>query len=407
MVPSGLPGIRGLASEVLSELYEGSLVAVSIPRGSNGERWLTWLLEALRDQARQRGEPLPVKAPSLSGSLTDPFSELAATEGIGGIESLAHLLEYFPDEGALVLVIECERILSPEWKEFFGAVRRAYLGAGSCRLRPVLAIIVGSREYPPITHDVASRVFGLWNIVRWEELRLLAGAALPQEENALTRAWRVATYAGAANGDPDMLLRLCRESPNRLVQVFELASDGMDEQIGPEWNAGTVPERRWQVPAVCVEPWASGQLLGQTVERGAVRVVGGMSREVADRYLHAAIWREQLTGLFPVIVELGFSATSAITSVLGLNWQRGISPDRRISDGDLRLEPKEILEILDTGRFGRVPKSIRSFLDLLRRTRNDLAHMSPIELQRMRQIWQEHDLISRRFGNSQPLHSRT
>lgn len=400
MVPSGLPGIRGLASEVLSELYEGSLVAVSIPCGPNGERWLAWFLEALRDQARQCGEQLPVKAPSLKGSLTDPLSELAATDGAGGIKSLDDLLEYFPDEGALVLVIECERVLSTEWKEFLGAVRRAYLGAGSRRLRPVLAIIVGSREYPPISHDVASRVFGLWNVVRWEELRLLAGAVLPQDENALTRAWRVATYAGAANGDPDMLLRLCRESPNRLAEVFELASDGIDERIGPEWNAGTVPERRWHVPAACVDLWASGDLLGQTVERGAVRVVGGMSGEVADRYLRAAIWREQLTGLFPVVVELGFSATTAINSALGTSWQQEVSPDRKISDGDLRLEPKELLDILDTGRFGTVPQSIRSFLDLLRRTRNDLAHMSPIELQRMRQIWQGYDVISKRFGNS-------
>ena len=146
MVPSGFPGIRGLASEVLSELYEGSLVAVSIPCGPNGERWLAWLLEALRDQARQRGEPLPVKVPSLNGSLTDPLSELATTDGVGGIKSLDDLLEYFPDEGALVLVIECERVLSPEWKEFLSAVRRTYLGAGSHRLRPVLAIIVGSHE---------------------------------------------------------------------------------------------------------------------------------------------------------------------------------------------------------------------------------------------------------------------
>ncbi len=400
IVPSDLPGLRGLASEVLSELCEGSLAAVSIPSGPTGERWLTWFLEALRDQARQRGEPLPVEVPSLNGSLTNPLSELAASESIGGIESLVDLLGYFPDEGALVLVIECERVLSREWKEFFGAVCRAYLGAGSHRLRPVLAIIVGSHEYPPITHDVASRVFGLWNIVRWEELRLLAVAVLPQDENTLTRAWRVATYAGAANGDPDMLFRLCRESPNRLAQVVELAVEGTDDKSGPEWNAGTVPERRWQVPAACVEPWASGELLGQTVERGAVRAVGGMGRTRAARYLRAAIWREQLTGLFPVVVELGFNATSAITSVLGTSWQRGVPADRKISDGDLRLEPKELLDILDTGRFGRVPQSIRSFLDLLRRTRNDLAHMSPIELQRMRQIWQGNDLISRRFGNS-------
>ena len=400
IVPSDLPGIRGLTSEVLSGLCEGSLVAVGVPSGTTGERWLTWFLEALRQQARERGEPLPVEVPSLAGSLTNPLSELAATENVGEAESLADLLKYFPDDGALVLVIECDRVLSPEWKEFFDAVCRCYLGAGSQRLRPVLAIIVGSREYPPIARDVASRVFGLWNIVRWEELRLLAVAVLPQDENTLTRAWRVATYAGAANGDPDLLLRLCRESPNRLDQVVDLAVDGAQDHGNSERGAGTVPERRWQIPAACVGPWASGELLGQTVERGAIRAVDSMGLERAARYIRASIWREQLTGLFPVVVELGFSASSAITSALGTSWQQAVPADRRISDGYLRLEPKELLDIVDTGQFGRVPQSLWSFLDLLRRTRNDLAHMSPIELQQMRQIWQAHDLIGKRFGSS-------
>ena len=398
--PSDLPGIRGLASETHSGLREGSLVAVSIPSGTTGERWLAWFLKALRHHAREHGEPLPVEVPSLNGSLTNPLSALAATQSVTGVESLRDLLEYFPDDGVLVLVIECERVLSREWKEFFDAVCRSYLGAGSQRLRPVLAIIVGSHEYPPITIDVASRVFGLWNIVRWEELRLLAVAVLRQDENTLTRAWRIATYTGAANGDPDLLLRLCRESPNQLNQVVELAVGGAHEYGDSEWDAGTVPERRWQVPAACVEPWASGDLLGQTVERGAVRAVGGMGRETAVRYVRSAIWREQLTGLFPVVVELGFSATSAITAALGTSWQRLVPADKKISDGDLRLEPKELLEILDTECFRRVPQSIRHFLELLRRTRNDLAHMSPIELQQMNQIWQGHDLISKRFGAS-------
>ena len=396
--PSGLPGIRGLSSKVLSGLYEGSMVAVSIPSGTTGERWLAWFLDALRQQTRERGEPLPVEVPSLNGSLANPLLALSATSSVRGVESLGDLLEYFPDDGVLVLVIECARVLSPEWKEFFDAVCRSYRGAGSERLRPVLAIIVGSREYPPVTHDVASRVFGLWNVVRWEELRLLAVAVLPQDENTLTRAWRVATYTGAANGDPEMLLRLCRESPNRLDQVIELAVDAAQDDGDAECSAGTVPERRWQIPAACVELWASGKLLGQTLERGAVRVVGSMGSESAARYIRAAIWREQLTGLLPVIVELGFGATSAITSVLGTSWQRSVPANRKISGGDIRLEPKELLDILDSGRFGKVPQSIRSFLDLLRRTRNDLAHMSPIELQQMRQIWQGHDLVSRRFG---------
>ena len=397
LVPSSLPGIRELAAEVLAETREESLVAVSVPSGAAGARWRVWFLDALCDLIREYGEPLPTEVDSLKGSLCDPLAGLADTECLKRVESIENLLAYFPDEGALILVVECDDCLSLEWKSFFGSVSRAYVGANSHRLRSLIAIIVGSREYPPITQDVASRVFALWNVVRWEELRLLASAALPDDENALTRAWRVATYAGASNWDPEMLLRLCRQCPDHLEQVVDIALPIPLAKGELEWNAETVPERRWQVPANCVGSWASGELFGHTVERGVARALHNMQRQPAEDYTRAAIWREQLSGLFPVVVELGFSASSAVTSVLGTDWHREVPGERKLSDDYLRLEPKEIMEILSTRRFGKVPRSIWSLLDLLRRTRNDLAHMSPIDLPRIRQIWQGHDLVQKRF----------
>lgn len=396
-VPAGLPGIRRLASEVLAELGEGSLVALSVPSGSTSKRWLGWFIEALRGRARESREPPPIELPPFGGSLPDPFSEIAATGSVGQIRSLDDLLEYFSGEGPLVLVIECEPDLGLGWKHFFDAVRRAFRVADARRLRPVLAVIVGSREYPPIPNDVGSRVFALWNLFRWEELRILAIDVLPQNENALTRAWRVATYAGAANGDPQMLLRLCRESPDRLDQVVELATQVAGSGGGCEWDTHSVSDRRWDVPPGCIGSWSAGELLGHTVDRGALRAVGGMAGETADRYLRAAIWREQLTGLFPVVVELGFRIVPTITSLIGPDWLREVPDEKRVSELDFRLEPKEIMDIFDAGRFGKLPESIWSFLDLLRKTRNDLAHMSPIELRQVREIWQGNDVIVRRF----------
>ena len=398
LVPSDLPGIRGLAAEVLAGLQEGSLVAVSAPSGAVGERWLGWLLQALRDKTRERGEPPPIKANSLQGSRSDPLAGLAAAGPTEGVESLTDLLAYIPDDGVLIVVVECDDVLSTEWKRFFDSIARAYVGANPERLRPLLAVIVGSREYPPIMPDVASRVFALWNVVRWEELRLLAAAVLPQAENAMTRAWRVASYAGAANWDPDLLLDLCRELPDRLDHVFDLALGGAVWHHRPEWNPGTVPEQRWQVPATCIESWASGELLGHTVDRGAARAMDAMRSQTAESYVRAAIWREQLTGLFPVIVELGFGTTSILTSLLGTAWHREVPEERRVSDDYLRLEPGEIMDILGARRYGKVPTSLWSLLGLLRRTRNDLAHMSPVDLSRIREIHQLHDLVQRRFG---------
>ena len=400
LVPSGLPGIRGLVSEVLTELREGSLVAVSVPSGTTGERWLDWFRTALRERTRECGEPTPIELPPFPGSLTDPFSAIAAANGVGEIRNFEDLLAYFPDEGFLVLVVECEPSLHAEWKRFFESIRRAFRSAGSRRLRPVLALIVGCDEYPPITNDVGSRVFALWNLLRWEELRILAADVLPQDENALVRGWRTATYAGACNGDPEMILRLCRERPDRLREVVDLALSDATRSGRVVSSIGTVPDRRWHVPPGYLEPWSVGDVIGHTVDRGTLRAVAGMARENADRYVRAAIWREQLSGLFPVVVELGFNVASMITSVVGRDWLREVPTERRISDDDVRIEPKEVIDIFATGRYRKLPTSISSVLKLLRTTRNDLAHMTPIELQRMRHIWQSHDVVEKRFGST-------
>ena len=400
LVPSGLPGVRGLVSEVLAELWEGSLVAVSVPAGETGRRWLDWFREALRNRTREAGEALPIELPPFSASLDDPFSEIAAADGVGQVSNLEDLLEYYPDDGPLILVVECEAGLGTNWKAFFDSVRRAFRSADHRRLRPVLALIVGSDEYPPIDNDVGSRVFALWNMLRWEEVRLLALDVLPQDENAFVRAWRTATYAGAANGDPELLLRLCRECPDRLDQVIEAAlpdTDGIDEL---KIDMSIIPDQRWNVPSGCVGSWSAGELIGYTIDRGMLWAVTGMTRTTADPYVRAAIWREQLSGLFPVVVELGFGVAPAITSAMGSDWLREVPANRKISDGDVQLEPKEVMDIFATGRYRRLPTSIWSFLNLLRRTRNDLAHMSPIELQRMRQIRHEYDVIGKRFRSA-------
>ena len=374
-------------------------MSLSAPGGTAGRQWVAWLIEAIRGQARERGEHLPIDVKELSGSLTDPLAELSASGCVGRLRDLNDLLEFYPDDGVLTLVVECESTLSEPWKDFLHEIRRACRGAGSRRLRPILTIIVGSREYPPITHDVGARVYALWNTVRWEELRLFADSMLPRTENALTRAWRVATYSGAANGDPEVLVRLCRESPDRLGQVVAVALECSEGQPGLGGSTGILPEGRWSVPPSAVAPWAAGGLRGYTLERGPVRTTGAMTHEAGSRYLRSAIWREQLTGLFAVVVELGFHAANAITSALGPEWQKAIPAERMVADGEIRMDPKEVMEIVADGKFGKVPMSITNFLDLLRRARNDLAHMSPIELQRIRNIWQGYDLIRRRFAN--------
>ena len=138
---------------------------------------------------------------------------------------------------------------------------------------------------------------------------------------------------------------LCRKSPDPLDEVVALALDSAETRVEVGRWARTIPDQRWDVPPAAVGSWAAGDVFGDTIERGPVRATGGMGTRIGNRYLHAAIWREQLTGLFPVVVELGFNATAAVTSTMGTSWLQAIPSKRKVSDSDFRLEPREIMDI--------------------------------------------------------------
>ena len=105
----------------------------------------------------------------------------------------------------------------------FSAVQdRVYRSCGlEFRQRPVLVVLVGCSEYPPVETTIGIRIRALWNPIRWEEIRLLTEAELPKDENALVHAWRVAVYSAVSGGDPGTISRLCSDIPNSLTEAIE------------------------------------------------------------------------------------------------------------------------------------------------------------------------------------------
>ena len=89
--------------------------------------------------------------------------------------------------------------------------------------------------------------------------------------------------------------------------------------------------------------------------------------------------------------------TESMEELLRFVGLRDVPTEKQVSDDDVRLEPKEVMELLGPRQLARLPPTIRSLLDRLRRARNDLAHMSPIELRQMQRIWQKHDRVCKRF----------
>ena len=360
------------------------------------------ILEALEDIARKRDDLPPVRSPELSGDIDIPGPSVASALGFPRPASVGELLERLDGETITVLRINCRNGISEGWKLFLAELCKATRTTDTeRRLGPVLAILTECREFPPIRAGVGVRVRALWNVARWEECRLLVESMLDIKENALFRAWRIAVYCAVSNQNPTLISLLCRNRPNSLNETIEMALDQVGGgKIAP---AGTpmlfLPEHRWEIPSHVVCDWAEGRISGSTLERGSTLNIEFMEREDARKYMFDKIWIEQVAGLLPLIMEIGFSSAQAAMNVAGSARFGELDEDQYRMDGRVILEPTEIIRRLEGPPKTRVPNTLWQTLLLLNKTRNDLAHMRAVELGRIRQLWQNYDGVRRRYGH--------
>ena len=373
---------------------------MSSPATRVGKRWTQAVLEAFDNIVRQMGDTAPTKLMSLQGDCATPLSALAATPDLAGVNSVVELLQCSGREPVVILTLSCNKGLSLGWRTLFLEIARKYRTIGmEVRQRPILAVLLGCSESPPIDARVGIRVRELWNVFRWEEFRLLVESGLDPQENALVRAWRIAVYSASANGDPDMVSSLCRERPNSLRETVDYCLDALrcsniatDTKLSPPF----VVDQRWNVPLAVVPQWSEGLIAGSTLERGVSFNTEYMERADACAYLLHTIWREQVAGLLPVVMEVGFSVNQAVTHEIGPCFLEGLPQEVR-PGGQLYLEPGEVIQRIGERIDWRVPNTIWKMLKLLRDTRNDLAHLRPIDQGLIRDLWQQYDIVRRKF----------
>lgn len=399
LLPYDLPSIKRFAASLWDELEKGDLVIICRPETRNGEIWLGTVLDAFDSFARQKGDLLPTRLTGFRGECPEPTAALATALNLPETSTISELLECFGRESTCILTVDCREGLSSDWRALFLEIGRIYRTTGmEVRCRPILAVLVGCEEFPPITQAVGIRCKALWNAVRWEEIRLLTESMLPSNENALVRAWRIATYSASSNCNPDLVAQLCRDMPNSLSEAVEYSLNrlGCNTATNFEPVAPFVADQRWNVPPSVVQQWAAGQILEVSLERGTNFNLKHMTREKADAYLHTAIWREQVSGLFPTVMEMGFLVNNAVTNAVGRSWLDGISQQAHGPGGSVYLEPGEVIDRLNGLP---VPNILREMLRSLRETRNDLAHMRPVDHGRVRKLWGRYDRIRRKFSS--------
>ena len=393
-----LPSIRRFAADAWESLEAGELFILSSPDTALAEQWRRAIISALGDISLKRGDNVPTVLPPLFGDCTDPLGALASFFQLDSDAAVWDLLDCVRREPICILNVYCTGSLSHGWKAFFEKVSRAYRFSGTeVRQRPILAVLVGCRDFPPIEMNVGIRVRALWNVIRWEEVRLLTDSMLPSNEDPLIRTWRVAVYSASSGGDPTVVDRLCRDLPDSIAEAIECSIGGSHSSLDSR-NALTapyVPDQRWTVPDAAVSSWAAGEISGVSLERGAIYDVGRLGQWQAHGYLRHAIWREQVSGLLPIIMEVGQLVNDAASHETTAARRCGTG-SRNGSEPQHYLEPSEIIERIRAGRTHRISEALWNTLRLLKDIRNDLAHMRTVDYSLVKDLSVRHDRIRRR-----------
>lgn len=206
------------------------------------------------------------------------------------------------------------------------------------------------------------------------------------QENILSRAWRVSTYTGAVNSDPDLYNHLFVKSPLSLSAIkaevlqcigdYEMSSDSKGN-LNRFYD-----ERRWDIPQGMVKKWLEGKIIGSTLDRGNIVPWECLLNSNFDQSFYHVIWREQVAGLYPLLMEISYFTSEIVSDVMGERWKE-LAPN----SNSLESEPAVILDTFRMNDISHLPVNVFKLLKKLRITRNKLAHIKPVDLNEIEQIW--------------------
>lgn len=389
-----ISGVEALAGRIVDTMLErASVVFVHLPRISTSAQWQAALAGSVYNRYRA-GAKLqdPVAAPT---DCDDAERWLLECFDAGAAHWSVAVQALGPSEPPLVIRISGDQLSQSRWQVALFGVAGYYKNlAATHHCRSLLVFVSDSPLQFEGLRDVCIAQFDLWNVMRWEDMRSMGGRLLARVEGTdpPARAWRLATYVGVANGDPFLLEGLCRDLPRSLDDL----GDWLDS-IAPVGDCPVVEpavpldalDQDYAVPAVLRSAWRLGGLFGCSSERGPQMDWACIPLAERRRRLRSLVWREQVATLLPIIIEMSADASDWVNRQLGSpRWRSEASDDGEPDRRD--FEPGVVLQVLGRGGFGRVGDRLWGFLQTLRSARNKLAHLEPLELADVQQIWREY-----------------
>jgi hypothetical protein len=380
-----LPSLWRISERICEALSAPKLVTLNFPNAELAETWQARLLPALLDSLRV-AEAID-NAIELQVGATGSDPATAISEAVEfPIDDIEDLLYVVRGEPVIVLYWAGNGALPPLWQEFLRKVVHEFKNADPSRhYRKMIFVSIGNgHALEFLTQSPAINHLRLWNAITWEELRLYANEGLADVANEIRKSWMVSTYCGASNFDLGLLAHLVEARPSSISETLAAIKRFFSRKAFQPKGEFTLPERQfgraWHPPPSLHEAWKSGSIIGASIERGFIRTWESQDPEKLEDVAYHLIWKEQVSGLFPLLIELGKEVNEVIVG----GYAAG-----HLGEHNVVEEPGKILDLIRTHSIP-LPKNLRNSLYQLKQARNHLAHLEPIERAELESIWDLH-----------------
>ena len=394
------PSINNLSEKVVTDLKSGRFVIVQFPLLSNRSKWEAMVAECVVRDFYGGNDFIPIELMPDESNAIGKMKEILDSDA----ESLESALENFDDDDPLVLSLVVTDKGSGDWgSAFFKLSRALQKTAKQYDTRPVLLFLTGALSSDEIMKEAAVSLYRFWNVLNWEELRMYSMELLMQvDANPLYRSWQIATYTGVANGDPFLLELICQSEPSNIDELISIVNNNVTyNQNSDVFMDMSFPrlDEYWKVPLALIENWLQGSILGVSIERGGHFPWESIGLDKQAAYAKKLIWREQISGLFPILMEMSHHSVKWVTKCQGGNWKRYLSSNEQEIDYSI-IEPSLLLEIfMKNKNLPKLPRTLFSLLQNLRIVRNKLAHLEAIDSKDIKGLWDKYLLASGTFGD--------
>jgi hypothetical protein len=344
-----LPGPREFLETLVDDLREGRHIVVLLPEHGPQNHGL---LSALREEWREDGAIESVLA-SAGQTAVEALTERYPVPP--GVHPTPQTLMSVPGfRGRVIWVDGLSEKAWTSWREFLTEYQHLTRNVGLIERTIFIAPVVGEATRATISADVGLSVRRWDGMVDRADMLLFSMYAVrPRGFPSRLASLLSATIAQVAVFDPEVVLRLADERPERVLVPTDVLLDVARER---RWERGT--PRDWTIGTSSViegrqESHAALEALGEGVER--------------------RLWQAQVAVLFPVIEEHRLSLVRRLRRHLRIPFR---------AQSELITDPRdlELGHLLHQILAFRLPiaRADRDLVMELKEARNHLAHLEPL-----------------------------